>query len=80
MMNIFTSCSKVLVNNFRKYAEKGEPVDLKKILELSVWRDVIANAAFSTQIDSSHSDPNNEFVKMARSVFQRNAPIRILIY
>ncbi|GIY97140.1 cytochrome P450 3A21 [Caerostris extrusa] len=78
MMNIFTSCSKVLINNFRKYAEKGEPVDLKKIFG-TFSMDVIANAAFSTQIDS-HSDPNNEFVKMARSVFQRNAPIRILIY
>ncbi|GIY24665.1 cytochrome P450 3A29 [Caerostris darwini] len=67
MMSIFTSCSKVLVENFRKYAKSGEAVDSKKIYG-AFTMDIIASAAFSTKLDS-HNDPNNEFVQIARSVF-----------
>ncbi|GFV12946.1 cytochrome P450 3A24 [Trichonephila clavipes] len=78
MMDIFTSCSKVLVDNFRKVAEKGESVDAKKIYG-AFTMDIIASAAFSTKLDS-HNDPNNEFVRVARNVFHKNVNYRFIFY
>ncbi|CAL1280345.1 unnamed protein product [Larinioides sclopetarius] len=78
MMSIFTSCSKVLVENFRKFAEKGEPVDTKKIYG-AFTMDIIASAAFSTKLDS-HNDPSNEFVKVASEVFHTNVNMRFIFY
>ncbi|GFQ86305.1 cytochrome P450 3A8, partial [Trichonephila clavata] len=78
MMDIFTSCSKVLVDNFRKVAEKGEPVDAKKVYG-AFTMDIIASAAFSTKLDS-HNDPNNEFVRVARDVFHKNVNYRYIFY
>ncbi|GFU00310.1 cytochrome P450 3A14 [Nephila pilipes] len=78
MMDIFTSCSKVLVENFRKVAEKGEPVDAKKIYG-AFTMDIIASAAFSTKLDS-HNDPNNKFVRVARNVFHQSVNYRFIFY
>ncbi|GIX86659.1 cytochrome P450 3A29 [Caerostris extrusa] len=77
-MSIFSSCSKVLVDNYSKFAEKGEPVDVKKIFG-AFSMDVIANSAFSTKIDS-HNDPNNAFVTAARPFFQNTVPWRLALW
>ncbi|KAG8184089.1 hypothetical protein JTE90_025397 [Oedothorax gibbosus] len=78
MMSIFNSCSKVLVKNFKTFAEKGEPMDAKKLYG-AFTMDIIASAAFSTKIDSLN-DPENEFVCKARSVFHKNLNYRFIFY
>ncbi|CAL1277726.1 unnamed protein product [Larinioides sclopetarius] len=67
MLSIFKDCSETLVNNFRAAAEEGKPVDVKRVYG-AFTMDVIASAAFSTKIDS-HNDPDNTFVKAAKSLF-----------
>lgn len=78
MLGIFTSCSKVLVKNFKEHAERGEPVEAKKIYG-AFTMDIIASAAFSTKIDS-HNNPENEFVRHARDVFKMNINYRFVLY
>ncbi|XP_054713597.1 cytochrome P450 3A21-like [Uloborus diversus] len=79
MMSIFKECSQVCVNNFMKYAESGEPINLKTYFE-AFTMDVIASAAFSTKIDSIN-DPKNKFVGAARDLFKnvRNDFLQLLL-
>ncbi|GBM87523.1 Cytochrome P450 3A11 [Araneus ventricosus] len=67
MLSIFKDCSETLVKNFKAAAEEGKPVDAKRVYG-AFTMDVIASAAFSTKIDS-HNDPDNKFVKTAKTVF-----------
>ncbi|KFM82631.1 Cytochrome P450 3A13, partial [Stegodyphus mimosarum] len=78
MLSIFKDCSKTIVENFRKFAEKGEPVEAKSIYG-AFTMDIIASSAFSTKIDS-HNDPNNKFVQTAKNVFQRNVSWRFVLF
>ncbi|XP_035218550.1 cytochrome P450 3A8-like [Stegodyphus dumicola] len=78
MMSILKDCSKTLVENFRKFAEKGEPVEAKTLYG-AFTMDVIASSAFSTKIDS-HNDPNNKFVQTARSVFRSTVSWRLALF
>lgn len=34
MLSIFIDCSKTIVENFKKFAEKGEPVEMKRYDEI----------------------------------------------
>ncbi|XP_015912964.1 cytochrome P450 3A24-like [Parasteatoda tepidariorum] len=78
MMDIFKSCTKVLIKNFNQHAESGTSVNAKKLYG-AFSMDVIASAAFSTKIDS-HNDPNNKFVQIARDVFQKDVNWRFIFY
>lgn len=41
--------------------------------------DIIASCAFSTKVDS-HNDPNNEFLRYARTVFGGKVNWRFVVY
>lgn len=75
---IFKECAQTLVQNFKKSADKGEPVDVKNFYG-AFTMDVIASSAFSTKIDS-HNDPKNPFVETAREVFTRFISWRIFLF
>ncbi|GFY77126.1 cytochrome P450 3A8 [Trichonephila inaurata madagascariensis] len=78
MLNIFKECSNTLAKNFQTLAEAGKPVDAKRVYG-TFTMDIIASSAFSTKIDS-HNDPDNKFVKMARTVFSQRRGLRILLF
>ncbi|KFM74679.1 Cytochrome P450 3A11, partial [Stegodyphus mimosarum] len=78
MMSILKDCSKALVGNFRKSAEKGDPVEAKPLYG-AFTMDVIASSAFSTKLDS-YNDPNNKFVQTARRAFGRSVTWRFALF
>jgi len=78
VMSIFKDCSKTLLQNFKVAIQKGDQVEVQRVYG-AFTMDVIASSAFSTKIDS-HNDPNNEFVKAAKSIFVQESGIRFLIF
>ncbi|XP_054713600.1 cytochrome P450 3A8-like [Uloborus diversus] len=68
IFSIIMDSTETCLNNYKKYAKSGEPVDLKKIYS-AFTMDLIASSAFSTKLDS-YSDPNNKFVTAARHILQ----------
>jgi cytochrome P450 len=71
MLSILKDCSKTLVQNMKNDAKAGKNFNAKRLYG-AFTMDVIASSAFSTKIDS-HNDPDNQFVKYAKDVF--NQPI-----
>ncbi|XP_054714031.1 cytochrome P450 3A8-like [Uloborus diversus] len=77
MMGIFTKCAQTCVKNYTKFAESGEPAELKNLYG-AFTMDVIASTAFSTKLDS-HNDPSNKFVAAAKQVFTKNISWRAVL-
>ncbi|KAJ8310123.1 hypothetical protein KUTeg_011988 [Tegillarca granosa] len=64
-------CSKLLVSNFEKHAEKEEVVSVKEFYG-AFTMDVIASTAFGLQVDSQNN-PDDSFIKHARAIFSRSS-------
>ncbi|GIY47675.1 cytochrome P450 3A11 [Caerostris extrusa] len=79
MMSIVKDCSQVVIHNLKsKHAAKERPFNAKEIYG-AFSLDVIASSAFSTKLDSLN-EPENEFVKAARSAFSTDFSWRFAVY
>jgi len=61
----------------KKINEKNNEIELKQFMG-NLIMDAIASCAFATKIDT-HNEPNNEFTKNAKMIFQANWRFFVLI-
>lgn len=71
-------CCDTLCSNLEHRSDSSQVFDFKEVFG-AFTMDVIASTAFGVQIDS-HNDPNNEFVKVARRVFNLTLSPILLIF
>lgn len=67
-ISITKGCIKGVKKNLASASVKGDPVDCKKLFG-AYTLDVIAKAAFATDIDT-HANPNNEFARNMEAFFK----------
>ncbi|CAL1293516.1 unnamed protein product [Larinioides sclopetarius] len=77
MGSIINDCSKSVIETCERSFKEGKPVECKSLFG-TFTMDVIARAAFGTQIDS-HNDPENAFLKEAKKTFMEPRIFTILI-
>ncbi|GBO30315.1 Cytochrome P450 3A5, partial [Araneus ventricosus] len=77
MGSIIDDCSKSLIETCERSFKDGKPVECKGLFS-TFTMDVIARAAFGTQIDS-HNDPENAFLKEAKKTFMEPKILTILM-
>ncbi|XP_023219444.1 cytochrome P450 3A41-like [Centruroides sculpturatus] len=70
MANLVKQCAESLAKRFNENAEKGKNFDCKELTS-TFTIDVTASTAFATKLNAQENE-NNEFVKNARMVSNRN--------
>ncbi|GIY22887.1 cytochrome P450 3A29 [Caerostris extrusa] len=75
MGSIINDCSKSTIEVLETNSKEGKPVELFAAFTM----DVIARAAFGTQIDA-HNDPENVFVKHVKENFAELNMLQVLLY